>query len=86
MTSKPRGYCLIFNNYDFSIAREQVPELHSLKDRNGTHLDAGTVEQKRNISNTYVFVEKGEQKLHQQGHMFQKGEYNHISLWTRRTF
>ncbi|XP_068823192.1 caspase-8 isoform X1 [Capricornis sumatraensis] len=40
MTSKPRGYCLIFNNYDFSIAREQVPELHSLKDRNGTHLDA----------------------------------------------
>lgn len=86
MTSKPRGYCLIFNNYDFSIARKQVPELQDLKDRTGTDFDAGTVEQKRNISNTYVFVEKGEQKLYQQGHMFQKGGSNHISLWTQRTF
>ncbi|XP_047576686.1 caspase-8 isoform X2 [Lutra lutra] len=40
MESKPRGYCLIFNNYDFSIARKQVPKLHSIKDRNGTDLDA----------------------------------------------
>ncbi|XP_032715969.1 caspase-8 isoform X1 [Lontra canadensis] len=40
MESKPRGYCLIFNNYDFSIARKEVPRLHSIKDRNGTDLDA----------------------------------------------
>ena len=39
-----------------------MPELHDLRDRTGTHFDAGTVEQKRNVSNTYVFVEKGEQK------------------------
>uniref|UniRef100_A0A8C6DF87 Caspase-8 n=1 Tax=Moschus moschiferus TaxID=68415 RepID=A0A8C6DF87_MOSMO len=44
MTSKPRGYCLIFNNYDFSIARKRVPELHSLKDRSGTHLDAAALD------------------------------------------
>uniref|UniRef100_A0A2K5QZ81 Caspase 8 n=1 Tax=Cebus imitator TaxID=2715852 RepID=A0A2K5QZ81_CEBIM len=41
MKSKPRGYCLIINNYDFCKAREEVPKLHSIKDRNGTHLDAG---------------------------------------------
>ncbi|XP_017400778.1 caspase-8 isoform X1 [Cebus imitator] len=40
MKSKPRGYCLIINNYDFCKAREEVPKLHSIKDRNGTHLDA----------------------------------------------
>ncbi|XP_036899510.1 caspase-8 [Sturnira hondurensis] len=40
MTSKPRGYCVIFNNYDFSIARKTVPKLHNMKDRNGTDLDA----------------------------------------------
>ncbi|XP_008579873.1 PREDICTED: caspase-8 [Galeopterus variegatus] len=40
MKSKPRGYCLIFNNYDFSRARKDVPKLHRIKDRNGTHLDA----------------------------------------------
>lgn len=39
MKSKPRGYCLIFNNYDFSEARKAVPKLHSMKDRNGTDLD-----------------------------------------------
>ncbi|KAM8900902.1 caspase-8 isoform 3-T3 [Lycaon pictus] len=40
MKSKPRGYCLIFNNYDFSVARREVPKLQSIKDRNGTDLDA----------------------------------------------
>ncbi|KAB1279312.1 Caspase-8 [Camelus dromedarius] len=40
MESKPRGYCLIFNNYDFSVARKDVPKLHSIKNRNGTDLDA----------------------------------------------
>ncbi|MXQ79166.1 hypothetical protein E5288_WYG000208 [Bos mutus] len=30
MTSKPRGYCLIFNNYDFSIARKQQSPLSHL--------------------------------------------------------
>uniref|UniRef100_A0A3Q1N1D1 Caspase-8 n=2 Tax=Bos TaxID=9903 RepID=A0A3Q1N1D1_BOVIN len=44
MTSKPRGYCLIFNNYDFSIARKQVPELHDLKDRTGTDFDADALD------------------------------------------
>ncbi|XP_023074580.1 caspase-8 isoform X1 [Piliocolobus tephrosceles] len=40
MKSKPRGYCLIINNYDFTKAREKVPKLHSIRDRNGTQLDA----------------------------------------------
>lgn len=40
MKSKPRGYCVIFNNYDFSKARENVPKLHIIKDRNGTDVDA----------------------------------------------
>ncbi|XP_012581233.1 PREDICTED: caspase-8 isoform X2 [Condylura cristata] len=40
MESKPRGYCLIFNNYDFSKARENVPKLRKIKDRSGTNLDA----------------------------------------------
>lgn len=40
MESKPRGYCVIFNNFDFSIARKEVPKLHSMKNRNGTDLDA----------------------------------------------
>lgn len=40
MKSKPRGYCVIFNNYDFSKARESVPKLHKMKDRDGTDLDA----------------------------------------------
>ncbi|EPQ02694.1 Caspase-8 [Myotis brandtii] len=40
MKSKPRGYCVIFNNYDFSKARENVPKLCKIKDRTGTDLDA----------------------------------------------
>lgn len=40
MKSKPRGYCVIFNNYDFSKARENVPKLRKIKDRTGTDLDA----------------------------------------------
>lgn len=39
MKSKPRGYCVIFNNFDFSKARENVPKLHRMKDRVGTDLD-----------------------------------------------
>uniref|UniRef100_A0A2K6TPM5 Caspase 8 n=1 Tax=Saimiri boliviensis boliviensis TaxID=39432 RepID=A0A2K6TPM5_SAIBB len=42
MKSKPRGYCLIINNHDFRKAREEVPKHHRIKDRNGTHLDAGS--------------------------------------------
>lgn len=49
MKSKPRGYCLIFNNYDFSEARKAVPKLHSMKDRNGTDLDEGAVETQRGV-------------------------------------
>ncbi|CAO2615914.1 Casp8 [Lemmus lemmus] len=33
MKSKPRGYCLILNNHDFSEARQNVPRLHKMKDR-----------------------------------------------------
>ncbi|XP_066137113.1 caspase-8 [Saccopteryx bilineata] len=40
MKSKPRGYCVIINNYDFSVARENVPKLCNMKDRSGTDLDA----------------------------------------------
>lgn len=40
---------MIFNNYDFSKARENVPKLHIIKDRNGTDVDAGTVESKRDV-------------------------------------
>ncbi|XP_036110139.1 caspase-8 [Molossus molossus] len=40
MKSKPRGYCVIFNNYDFSEARKNVPKLRNIRDRNGTDLDA----------------------------------------------
>nr|XP_054535200.1 caspase-8 isoform X12 [Pan troglodytes] len=43
MKSKPRGYCLIINNHNFAKAREKVPKLHSIRDRNGTHLDAGAL-------------------------------------------
>ncbi|XP_005373266.1 PREDICTED: caspase-8 [Chinchilla lanigera] len=44
MKSKPRGYCLIFNNYDFSEARESIPKLCKMKDRNGTDFDAATLD------------------------------------------
>ncbi|XP_012866144.1 PREDICTED: caspase-8 isoform X2 [Dipodomys ordii] len=42
MKNKPRGYCLIFNNYDFSEARK-LPSLQKMKDRNGTKLDEDTL-------------------------------------------
>ncbi|XP_020024141.2 caspase-8 isoform X2 [Castor canadensis] len=45
MKNKPRGYCLIFNNYDFSVARKSVPKLHNIKDRKGTDLDEETLRQ-----------------------------------------
>ncbi|XP_023398133.1 caspase-8 isoform X2 [Loxodonta africana] len=44
MKSKPRGYCLIFNNYDFTVARKDVQKLYNIKDRNGTNLDAEALE------------------------------------------
>lgn len=39
MQSKPRGYCLIVNNNDFSMARQNLPRLCRMKDRKGTELD-----------------------------------------------
>lgn len=39
MKNKPRGYCLIFNNNDFSEARKHVPKLRTMKDRKGTNYD-----------------------------------------------
>ncbi|XP_077010791.1 caspase-8 isoform X1 [Tamandua tetradactyla] len=44
MKSKPRGYCLIFSNHDFSIARRDVPKIQNIRDRNGTHLDADALD------------------------------------------
>ncbi|NXY45936.1 CASP8 protein, partial [Ceuthmochares aereus] len=43
MTSRPRGVCLILNNHDFAKAREAVPELRHMKDRNGTDVDAAAL-------------------------------------------
>ncbi|KAM6307421.1 caspase-8-like [Aegotheles albertisi] len=40
MTSRPRGVCLILNNHNFAKAREAVPELKKMRDRNGTDVDA----------------------------------------------
>lgn len=39
MKSKPRGYCLIFNNNNFSKAREDIPKLSNMRDRKGTNYD-----------------------------------------------
>ncbi|KAM6174190.1 caspase-8 [Erethizon dorsatum] len=44
MKNKPRGYCLIVNNYDFSEARKNIPKLGKMKDRNGTDFDAETLD------------------------------------------
>lgn len=54
MTSRPRGVCLILNNHNFSKAREAVPEPKNMKDRNGTDVDAGTV----NIEDKFVYLQK----------------------------
>ncbi|XP_010156885.1 PREDICTED: caspase-8, partial [Eurypyga helias] len=43
MTSQPRGVCVILNNHSFAKAREAVPELKNLKDRNGTDMDAAAL-------------------------------------------
>ncbi|XP_069716890.1 caspase-8 isoform X2 [Phaenicophaeus curvirostris] len=43
MTSRPRGVCLILNNHNFAKAREAVPELRRMKDRNGTDVDAAAL-------------------------------------------
>ncbi|NP_001406976.1 caspase-8 isoform 5 [Mus musculus] len=39
MKNKPRGYCLIINNHDFSKAREDITQLRKMKDRKGTDCD-----------------------------------------------
>ena len=54
MTSRPRGVCLILNNHNFAKAREAVPEPKNMKDRNGTDVDAGTV----NIKDEFVYLQK----------------------------
>ncbi|XP_074155174.1 caspase-8 [Sminthopsis crassicaudata] len=43
MSSRPRGYCLIINNYNFQRAREEKPEHKELKDRKGTDVDSETL-------------------------------------------
>ncbi|XP_048200929.1 caspase-8 [Perognathus longimembris pacificus] len=44
MKNKPRGYCLIFNNYDFSKARK-LSSFQQMKDRNGTEWDEESLTQ-----------------------------------------
>ncbi|XP_036612867.1 caspase-8 [Trichosurus vulpecula] len=40
MSSRPRGYCLIINNFDFQKARKERPEHENIRDRKGTDKDA----------------------------------------------
>lgn len=80
MTSKPRGYCLIFNNNDFSMARKNMPRLYNMKDRKGTDSDAGIVEPKKkwNISSTYIFIKKENKSYTNRVMCFKQNRYNHI--------
>ncbi|XP_074856861.1 caspase-8 isoform X2 [Carettochelys insculpta] len=43
MDSRPCGICLILNNHDFTQARAEVPTLQTMKDRNGTDVDAAAL-------------------------------------------
>ncbi|XP_069471565.1 caspase-8 isoform X2 [Ambystoma mexicanum] len=43
MSSRPRGICLILNNKNFAMARAQIPNPRTLKDRLGTDVDAGAL-------------------------------------------
>ncbi|XP_008937588.1 PREDICTED: caspase-8, partial [Merops nubicus] len=56
MTSRPLGVCLILNNHDFAKARQAVPELKKMKDRNGTDVDA--VSLRRVFSKLHFEVEE----------------------------
>lgn len=51
MTSRPCGVCLIMNNHNFAKAREGVLEHKHMKDRDGTDVDAGTVNVKDEFEN-----------------------------------
>lgn len=59
MQSKPRGYCLIVNNNDFSMARQNLPKLRKMRDRKGTELDEGTVESKGEAWVFFFFIPAG---------------------------
>lgn len=52
MTSRPCGVCLILNNHNFAKSREGVLEHKHMKDRNGTDVDAGTVNVKDEFANS----------------------------------
>ncbi|NXL84722.1 CASP8 protein, partial [Alectura lathami] len=54
MTSRPRGVCLILNNHNFAKAREAVPELKQMGDRNGTDVDAAAL--RRVFSNLHFTI------------------------------
>ncbi|NWH72460.1 CASP8 protein, partial [Piaya cayana] len=56
MTSRPRGVCLILNNHNFAKAREAVPELRRMKDRNGTDVDAAAL--RRVFSKLHFTIEE----------------------------
>ncbi|XP_072197916.1 caspase-8-like [Excalfactoria chinensis] len=56
MTSRPRGVCLILNNHNFAKAREAVPELRKMKNRNGTDKDAEAL--KKVFRNLHFTVEE----------------------------
>ncbi|XP_064016841.1 caspase-8-like isoform X2 [Pogoniulus pusillus] len=56
MSSRPRGVCLILNNHSFAKAREAVPALRRLRDRDGTDVDAEAL--RRVFSKLHFAVEE----------------------------
>ncbi|XP_053546933.1 caspase-8-like [Bombina bombina] len=45
MSSRPRGICLIINNFNFATARERIPNLEMMKDRTGSEVDKASLYQ-----------------------------------------
>ncbi|XP_074047757.1 caspase-8 isoform X2 [Macrotis lagotis] len=74
MNSKPRGYCLIFNNFDFQQARKERLEHQTLKDRKGTDVDAEALEKtfKELHFETVVFRDGTAKQIYKELNTFQQ--------------
>lgn len=83
MKSKPRGYCLIFNNYDFSIARKEVAKLHKMKDRNGTDLDAEALKSTFSALHftTVPFKDNTAKKIHEVLELYQNMDHSDMDCF-----
>ncbi|XP_060050130.1 caspase-8 isoform X2 [Erinaceus europaeus] len=83
MKSKPRGYCLIFNNHDFSVARKEVSKLHRIKDRNGTDLDAEAL--KNTFSSLHFEIvryrDNTAKKIHEVMKSYQKMDHSNMDCF-----